>query len=57
LTFFATFFAPASPQAFNTELDGVFADVQLPASEAEVALRRNLQLTKAQRNDVQLENM
>lgn len=44
-------------QAFNTELDGVFEDVQLPGSEAEAALRRNLQLTKAQRNEMQLENM
>jgi hypothetical protein len=46
-----------APQAFNVELDGMFADANLPPTEAFAALRRDLQNTKAQRNDIRLENM
>lgn len=35
----------------------MFEDAQLPATEAFQALRRDLQLTKAKRNDLALENM
>lgn len=44
-------------QAFNVELDGMFDDANLPPDEAFAALRRDLQVTKAQRNDIRLENM
>lgn len=44
-------------QAFNVELDGMFDDANLPPDEAFAALRRDLQSTKAQRNDIRLENM
>lgn len=43
-------------QAFNTELDGMFNDAQLPEDEAFQALRNDLQVTKANRNVLQLEN-
>ncbi|WWD21038.1 hypothetical protein CI109_105519 [Kwoniella shandongensis] len=43
-------------EAFNTELDGMFNDAQLPETEAFQALRNNLQVTKADRNVLKLEN-
>ncbi|WVQ81448.1 hypothetical protein IAT38_003572 [Cryptococcus sp. DSM 104549] len=43
-------------EAFNTELDGMFNDAQLPETEAFQALRNDLQVTKANRNVLQLEN-
>ncbi|OWZ53685.1 hypothetical protein C368_04069 [Cryptococcus neoformans 125.91] len=43
-------------EAFNTELDGMFNDAQLPEDEAFQALRNDLQVTKANRNVLQLEN-
>lgn len=44
-------------QAFNTELDGMYNDTQLPPTPALEAMRRDLQETKASRNDLALENM
>ena len=44
-------------QAFNTELDGMFNDAQLPETEAFDAMRRDLQSAKASRNELALENM
>lgn len=44
-------------EAFNTELDGMFADTQLPDTEAYEAMRRDLQEAKARRNALRLENM
>ncbi|KAK4685638.1 hypothetical protein P7C73_g4506, partial [Tremellales sp. Uapishka_1] len=44
-------------EAFNTELDGMFNDASLPESEAFQALKRDLQLSKAKRNELALENM
>ncbi|WWC91355.1 uncharacterized protein L201_006298 [Kwoniella dendrophila CBS 6074] len=43
-------------QAFNTELDGMFDDAQLPETEAFVALKKDLQASKASRNQLELEN-
>ncbi|KAK8843437.1 hypothetical protein IAR55_007094 [Kwoniella newhampshirensis] len=43
-------------EAFNTELDGLFNDAQLPETEAFQALRNGLQVTKADRNVLKLEN-
>jgi hypothetical protein len=43
-------------QAFNTELDGMFNDAQLPPTESFKALRRDLQETKSKRNELALEN-
>ncbi|WVQ75384.1 hypothetical protein IAR50_005004 [Cryptococcus sp. DSM 104548] len=43
-------------EAFNTELDGMFNDAQLPETEAFQALRNDLQVTKANRNVLRLEN-
>lgn len=43
-------------EAFNTELDGMFNDAQLPEDEAFQALRNDLQVTKANRNVLQLDN-
>ncbi|WVN91089.1 uncharacterized protein L203_106336 [Cryptococcus depauperatus CBS 7841] len=43
-------------EAFNTELEGMFNDAQLPNTEAFQALRNDLQMTKADRNVVKLEN-
>lgn len=44
-------------EAFNTELDGIFEDAQLPSTEAFEALKRDLREAKGQRNDLALENM
>ncbi|GHJ88511.1 hypothetical protein NliqN6_4913 [Naganishia liquefaciens] len=44
-------------EAFNVELDGMFDDANLPPDEAFATLRRDLQTTKAQRNDMRLENI
>lgn len=44
-------------EAFNEELDGMFNDANLPETEAFTAMRRDLQLTKASRNELALENM
>ncbi|WVR09186.1 hypothetical protein IAU60_006248 [Kwoniella sp. DSM 27419] len=43
-------------EAFNTELDGLFSDAQLPETEAFQALQDDLRSTKAQRNSLELEN-
>ncbi|WWC73238.1 uncharacterized protein I206_107204 [Kwoniella pini CBS 10737] len=43
-------------EAFNTELDGMFNDAQLPETEAFAALKSDLQTTKASRNMLELEN-
>jgi len=44
-------------QTFNVELDSLFNDMQLPPTEAFKALQRDVQETKAKRNDLHLENM
>ncbi len=44
-------------QAFNTELDGMFNDTNLPSTEAFEAMRRDLQLAKAKRNELALDNL
>jgi hypothetical protein len=49
--------ALSNRQAFNEELDGMFNDANLPETEAFTAMRRDLQLTKASRNELALENM
>ncbi|WWC97695.1 hypothetical protein V866_004579 [Kwoniella sp. B9012] len=43
-------------EAFNTELDGMFNDAQLPETEAFTALQNDLRATKASRNELDLEN-
>ncbi|WWC64175.1 uncharacterized protein I303_106783 [Kwoniella dejecticola CBS 10117] len=43
-------------EAFNTELDGMFSDAQLPETDAFTALQNDLQTTKASRNMLELEN-
>jgi regulator of replication initiation timing len=43
-------------KAFNTELDGMFSDAQLPPTQAFVALQQDLQVTKTERNSLRLEN-
>ncbi|WRT68908.1 uncharacterized protein IL334_005890 [Kwoniella shivajii] len=48
--------ATEKDQAFNTELDGMFDDAQLPETEAFQALKSDLQITKAGRNLLELEN-
>ncbi len=44
-------------EAFNTELDCLFNDANLPPEEAYIALRTELQQTKADRNQLRLENL
>ncbi|KAJ9098791.1 hypothetical protein QFC19_006268 [Naganishia cerealis] len=44
-------------EAFNVELDGLFADASLPADEAFETLKRDLKITTAQRNEMRLENI
>ncbi|KAJ9106135.1 hypothetical protein QFC21_001277 [Naganishia friedmannii] len=44
-------------EAFNVELDGLFADATLPADEAFASLKRDLQSVTAQRNEMRLENI
>ncbi|ORY29168.1 hypothetical protein BCR39DRAFT_533070 [Naematelia encephala] len=44
-------------EAFNTELDGMFNDAQLPPTQAFQALQRDLQDVTAKRNDLALENI
>ncbi|OCF31354.1 hypothetical protein I316_06959 [Kwoniella heveanensis BCC8398] len=43
-------------EAFNTELDGMFDDAQLPETDAFRALQADLKTTKGQRNQLELEN-
>ncbi|WVW79054.1 hypothetical protein I302_101017 [Kwoniella bestiolae CBS 10118] len=43
-------------EAFNTELDGMFNDAQLPETEAFNALQNDLRMTKASRNELDLQN-
>ena len=43
-------------EAFNTELDGLFADAQLPESEAWTALQDGLRGALDERNGLRLEN-
>jgi regulator of replication initiation timing len=43
-------------EAFNTELDGLFADAQLPEAEAWESLQDNLKSSMNERNSLRLEN-
>lgn len=42
--------------AFNEELEQMYADATLPNAEAHVAMKRDIQITKADRNALRLEN-
>ncbi|WVF65702.1 hypothetical protein IAT40_000433 [Kwoniella sp. CBS 6097] len=43
-------------EAFNTELDGMFNDAQLPETDAFQTLQEDLKATKGRRNQLELEN-
>ena len=43
-------------EAFNEELEQMYADMTLPGAEAHVAMKRDIQVTKADRNALRLEN-
>jgi hypothetical protein len=49
--------SPAHAQAFNSELDGMFQDAQLPETDAWRAMEAHVKQAKLERNALKLENM